>query len=509
MLVNVYSHNFSVQDVEPRFEGVIKKFTRQMVEYERVADPVTGSAIMKSVRTYAVSPIEKNIIRFHISLYEDFLLAIKNHPDLINTTSIVEHKCYLKDAKPARFKIKNIHQPRDYQAVLIEQACLMKDNNFIITLPPGAGKTLTAMHILSRLKTLTFVIMRGGYLDRWIPDLEKTFDLSQGRLLTVRGQTDLINLMEMQEDGVLECDIIMSTIDTLAGFFKEYDKFPHIRHRYPFKPHEIFQKLGVGCVLFDEGHQNPHKAMRVFCNTHVPLTITLSATLTTKDQFKNNIYKLMYPEHKRHDAGYKNVYIGVNALMYKMRSLKGIKTTGWQGAYSHVNFEQSLLRSQNRLTLSGYLGLVKYSIDLKFMKDYRPGTKCLIFFATKKMCDKAVKYLSEKFPQLKTVRYISGDKMAVLEQGDLIVSTVLSAGTAVDIVNLRTSIMTTAIDSQISNEQSIGRTRPVKDYPDITPEFCYFVCLDIPKHMTYHHNKREVFKGNVKYHIEVSLPYAA
>lgn len=509
MRIDVYSHNFSIQDIDPRFEGLIRKFTRQTVEYERVPDPTTGEVRLMAVRSYAFSPIERDLIRFHITLYNDFIQTIRNHPDLMANTTIVEHKCFIKDAKPAQFKIKNIHTPRDYQDILINQACRLEDNNFIITLPPGAGKTLTAMHILSRLKTRTFVMMRGGYLDRWIPDLEKTFDLSNGKILVAKGQTDLINLMEMEEDGVLECDIIMTTIDTVASFFKDYFQYPHVRGRYPFKPHELFQKLGVGVVLFDEGHQNPHKAMRVFCNTHVPLTITLSATLRTKEPFKNNIYRIMYPESKRHDAGYKNVYIGVNALMYKMRSLKGIRTTGWQGAYSHVNFEQSLLRSNNKITLAGYLGLVKYSIDLKYMKDYRPGTKCLVFFATVNMCDKAVKYLQAKFPDKKVVRYVAKDKMKVLEEGDIIVSTVLSAGTAVDIVNLRVSIMTTAIDSQISNEQSIGRTRPVKAYPDITPEFCYFVCMDIPKHMTYHHNKRDTFKGSVKYHTEITLPYAA
>ena len=69
--------------------------------------------------------------------------------------------------------------------------------------------------------------------------------------------------------------------------------------------------------------------------------------------------------------------------------------------------------------------------------------------------------------------------------------------------------MTTAVDSQIANEQSLGRTRPVKSYPELTPEFCYFVCVDIPKHMQYHRNKKQVFNGLVKYHTEITLPYAA
>lgn len=509
MKINVYSHNFTVSEVDPRFDGIIRKFTRQTVEYEKLTDPTTGSTYLSAVRSYAFSPVERNIVRFHITMYDDFIGLISNHPELMAKVSIIEHKYTMDQAADAKFKLIHLHEPRDYQAVLIKHSVETPDNNVAITLPPGAGKTLTAKHIIHRIKKRTFIMMRGGYLDRWIPDLEESFDLKNGKLLVVRGQADLINLMETAEDLLLDADVIMTTIDTVSNFLKDYEKHPHLRSRFPFKPNELFQKLGVGVVLFDEGHQNPHKAMRVFCHTHVPLTITLSATLTTKDPFKNNIYRVMYPEHKRHDAGYKNVYIGVNALMYNMRSLKGIRTTGFQGAYSHINFEQSLLKPQNKMTLAGYMGLVKYSLDLKYLKDFRAGTKALVFFATKKMCDHAVKYLTAKFPQYKVVRYISGDKMKVLEEGEIIVSTVLSAGTAVDIVDLRCSIMTTAIDSQISNEQALGRTRPVKSYPDITPEFCYFVCIDIPKQMQYHQNKREVFRGLVKYHNEVTLPYAA
>jgi len=110
------------------------------------------------------------------------------------------------------------------------------------------------------------------------------------------------------------------------------------------------------------------------------------------------------------------------------------------------------------------------------------------------------KYLQKKFPTLVIGRYVSGDKMSVFEESDIIISTVLSAGTAVDIKNLRVGLMTTAINSQQSNEQTLGRTRRLKDWPDVTPEFLYFVSTSIDKHVRYHEAKVSAFSGKVLYH---------
>jgi hypothetical protein len=124
----------------------------------------------------------------------------------------------------------------------------------------------------------------------------------------------------------------------------------------------------------------------------------------------------------------------------------------------------------------------------------------LVFCGTVKFCTLVQKYLQKKFPNLVIGRYVSGDKMSVFDDSDIVVSTVLSAGTAVDIKNLRVGLMTTAINSQQSNEQTLGRTRRLKGWPDVTPEFLYFVCTSIDKHVRYHDAKIEAFKSKVLYH---------
>lgn len=503
MRVDVYTHHFSISEMSRiEFEDVIA-FTKPFLEYtlERIQTSKGPKIVQKLSKTYCFSNHDNSVFNFHISS----LGAFVNQFDLNKGFKLVKHSYELKDAAKAKFNVKKLFEPRDYQEKLIKQCTETDSNNIAITLQAGGGKTLVAKHVMNILSVRTLIVMKGGYLDRWIPDLEESFKLRKGELLTVRGNRDLRNIMEMNEYNELNANIIMTTIDTLANYFQEYSKTRLNKELWSYSPTDFFKKMGIGLVILDEGHQNPHKVMRVFSHTHVPRFITLSATLETTESFKNKMYEAMFPYKDRIDGGYKNVYIGLNTLFYNIENMRGIRYTGYMRNYSHVNFEQSILK-RNGVT-KRYLGLVKYAVDMLFMEDYKPKTKCLLFFATVAMCDKAVKYLKEKYPKLKISRYTSADKMSVMDKADIIVSTVLSAGTAVDIINLRTTIMTTAINSQISNEQSLYRTRPIKDYPDITPTFNYFACNNIERHLDYHKSKLDFFKGKVKYHNTITLPY--
>jgi hypothetical protein len=121
-----------------------------------------------------------------------------------------------------------------------------------------------------------------------------------------------------------------------------------------------------------------------------------------------------------------------------------------------------------------------------------------------------VERFKKKYPEFDTVRYVGSlnDPYDELLECDIGVTTIGSGGTAIDLANLRVSLMTTAIDSRQSNEQVLGRTRRLKDFPEIVPEFVYFVCRDIEQHIKYDNNKRDFFKGKVVEHgIEISGVY--
>lgn len=360
--------------------------------------------------------------------------------------------------------------------------------------------TFLTKYCMNELSVRTVCFMKSSYIDRWIPDMEKTFNFKRGEILNISGSKSLSALMYMALNGELaKVKLIFISTNTYTKSINEYEQYG-VTERFPIPPGEFFSTLNIGMAVLDEGHQFPHQIMKLFCYTHVPKFVTLSATLDTMDAFMTKIYELMYPRNERCNGDYYDVYINVCAIKYQLNRPKALRWKGFGGAYNHNTFEASLMQGKNRVELKNYLDLIKWVVDDKFVKVMEKGQKMLVFCGTVKLCTLVQKFLQKVFPQLTVGRYVSGDKMTVFDHSDLVVSTVLSAGTAVDIPNLRLSLMTTAIDSQQSNEQTLGRTRRMIGWPELTPEFLYFCCTSIDKHIRYHTNKEEFFRGKVLYH---------
>jgi hypothetical protein len=112
------------------------------------------------------------------------------------------------------------------------------------------------------------------------------------------------------------------------------------------------------------------------------------------------------------------------------------------------------------------------------------------------MCEDAMYYYKQMMPDLKFAKYNQGDSLVDALGADVIIATLQKAGTAIDIPNLTTVIMTVAIDSIQSNLQALGRLRDLKKLygSDRVPTFVYLACMNITKHMAYHKSKKELMK---------------
>jgi superfamily II DNA or RNA helicase len=110
-------------------------------------------------------------------------------------------------------------------------------------------------------------------------------------------------------------------------------------------------------------------------------------------------------------------------------------------------------------------------------------------------------YLTERYTQLypdKVVnRYCEQDPFENLTEADIIVTTVISAGTAVDIPNLRVVVQTVCISSSVANIQTLGRLRKLvgKD-----TRFCYLYAENLNKQRQYHQRRLELYSARVANH---------
>lgn len=405
---------------------------------------------------------------------------------------------YSKDLK---LRVKSIEPSRVAEATCISvdhPSKLYVVQDFIVT-----HNTYIAQYCMKELRHRTVIHFKGGYVERWKGDLEKTFAFKRGELLIVRGTKDMIALQTMALEGSLKAQVIIITTGTMREYFKNYEESNGRSGTYPIKPLDFYPKLGIGFRVGDEIHQEFHNNYRIDLYTHIPKSLSLSATMNASDPFKNKMYAIAYPINQRHDGGGYDAYIAVTAVLYHLNEETNLRYMGAQG-YSHVQFEESVMRSP--VLLKSYFKIIERLVYDRFVGRFEHGQKMLVFCATVDMCTRLTERLKRMHPDFNVVRYVGSlnDPYDELLESDIGVTTIGSGGTAIDIPNLRVSLMTTAIDSRQSNEQVLGRTRRLKDWPDIEPEFIYFVCQDIDQHVKYHFNKRDFFKGKVVSHGEVN-----
>ncbi|MNL20999.1 hypothetical protein D3C87_1422720 [compost metagenome] len=95
--------------------------------------------------------------------------------------------------------------------------------------------------------------------------------------------------------------------------------------------------------------------------------------------------------------------------------------------------------------------------------------------------------------------HVAGCDYKKLVTYDIIVSTPKSCGTGVDIPNLRETFLCVATGSEKDAVQIMGRTRPLKGWPEHTPRLNVLVCNNIPQHLRYMDGNKEVFSKKARY----------
>lgn len=498
MKIDRYSHCFSITECSELDHPIVKSFCKRLQLFETVYED--GEKKYKATTVFASATKSRDEYRLHINLFDDFmgLLRAKSIVPIINI-----HEAVFSDIQKVVFIPKDLPPPREHQPPLIDYIC-SEESSPVITLQTGLGKTYTTLCAMHRLGIRTAYIMKSSFIERWEPEVCKRFKMKSKDIMIAKGMTSLMSLLEMVIDGEVNPKCIFITTTSITDYIKHYEEYG-ISDRTPYHPVEIYDILKVGMAVLDEGHIAPHQIMKIFTYTHVYKFVTLSATLETKNRFINEMYALMFPLDKRNNGGIYKVYIGVRSIYYNIENIKKYHFRSFMG-YSHTTFEKSLLLGRNRGGLKNYLNLIKWSIDDIFTRIYQPKMKMFVFCSTINMCDTVKTFLSKVYPNWTIGRYCQKDTQAVFDTSDIIVTTLGSGGTAVDVPNLMASLCTVAVDSQISVEQVLGRTREPKDFPGQTPIFAYFTCRDIEAHMRYDNNKRDLFKNKVVFHATTNAP---
>lgn len=491
--VTMYSHHFSVDRLTPRGRALVNIFAKNYVQYGWESSQ--GQSHRVALRVFAAATDDRTSYRFHINTLGDFREFLFNNLIEGELVEFVTHP--IKPGKVVDLNIYPKWTARDYQIPIIEYLCKPEPVSKFVDLGTGLGKSFISMKAMAEFGKRIAVIIKPTYIEKWVDDIVKTYDIAHEDTLVIQGSAALMALLQMAKDGQLTAKVLIFSNRTFQNWVTAYEKYGNelLLMGYACLPHQYGEFLDIGVRLIDEAHQDWHFTFKLDLYTHVERSISLTATLINKDPFLNKTYQIAYPTSSRYTGAARDKYINAHAVNYRFDRPDKIRTTEFgRNTYSHAAFEKSVLRSPK--TLNNYLKLIDYVIDIGFMACTRKEKKVLIFAATISMCTHITEFLKAKYPQYDVRRYVGEDEYSDLMDSDICVSTLGSAGTAVDIPNLTNEILTTAISSVQSNVQSLGRLRNLPDNHQV--EFHYLVCNDIQKHLDYDREKKEMLEKRAK-----------
>ena len=340
-------------------------------------------------------------------------------------------------------------------------------------------------------KATFLLVVRPMFMDKWVIDVKKTYKIKDEEIAVVAGGDALRNLLLLYKEAKPFKAVIISN-KTIQNWYKDYEMFEDdtLKVGWSCRPEEMCHHLGAPILNIDEAHMDFHLNFKITSYTHCVTKIDSSATMLPDDPFIKKVTNTVYPvSDKYQPLGY-NKYIATHCIYYHLEQPEKIRYhDGFN--YSHTLFEKSIRKIpdiRNRY----YSMICNYISEYFLSENYKVGYKCLVFCASIDMCTELQSFISKNFPQLRVTRYVEDDEYDSLINMDICVSTVLSAGTAVDVDMLSTVFMTTALSSSQSNTQALGRLRVMKD--GHTPEFYWFSCADIQKHLDYTKKKIDLFK---------------
>lgn len=386
------------------------------------------------------NPIDKNS-----STYYEVYFRINNDVFWEANNPVYENRLRIVDIVP-------LPEPQNCTCIYVNSDDhLYVTKNFIVT-----HNTFISISAATILQHPTLIIL-GRLIEQWYDNILEYTDVTKDDIYVVKGFPTLSNLWKMVDNGFRPKFIIFST-RTLYQYAVEpkeaYCTLPNYK--------KLQEKLGIGVLIHDETHLDFYANTCIDMCSNIKHNIFLSATYMRSDFYGRKIFDLVFPPTLRFGDQFTTKYtiahIGryhLDIPYYEHRRFRVVK------GYLHSLYEKYLLTHKTYLRYFKQ-SVIKPLVEKFYLEKKKDGQRLLIICQTKEFTIELTNYLIENSCKLSISAYFSGDStygnQSILTS-DIIVSTIKSSATGIDIKNLKTCINTVSYKSEPQTAQSFGRLR--------------------------------------------------
>lgn len=497
--LDVYSHGIRISRFDQHIRDILATFARRYAQWGLV--PTGGGRFQRQMtKVFALATKARTEYFFHRACLNEFLEHCRYNGISPEVIQRIDHPLYEGD--DVEYHWVSPKQPKPFQ--LADCAFFMQPEPVVKVLAAqtGQGKGLASLWFLKEYGKRAAIVIKGMYLDKWKAESIELLGLKPGELLLVRGSKSLKALLDMfveRSEAAERVKVIIISASTYRAYMEAYCEYGHAfkDSGYPVAPMDFFKTLGVGVRLIDEVHQFFHFNFTMDCMTHVPKSISMSATLESGDRFIDKLYALIFPPQTHAPVPEWSRYIDVVLIGYAFANPPLIKYLNVMGQYSQTAFEKSILRYP--MVLKNYIKMICDLTETQFLEGRQPGQKLAIFCGLRKMVERVLAALKVRHPALKIGRFIDVDPDSVLLESDIIVTTLQSCGTARDIPGLKVVLNTIGLNKMDANQQLVGRLRQLRGWPEETPRFIYLYDRANGKHTTYMQDLPNKLSGKIRH----------
>lgn len=373
-----------------------------------------------------------------------------------NIKAIVDKNC---DKYTIHDDIKLKYMPRDDNQKQALKFMIGKEeyhantykSQLSLNLNTGVGKSYVSIATIAYTGITSAIITSSiGWLDQWKDYITEYTNIKSNEIYLISGIGTIHTILKK---NISKYKIYLMSHMTIKSYGDKYgwDKVG-----------ELFRYLNIGMKFYDEAHLNYDNIMSIDFHTNAYKTYYVSATPARSDRSEDFIYKLSFknvPSIDLFDAE-KDPHTKYIAIKYSSHpSAQIISQCRNRYGLDRNKYIDYVVRQPN------FYIMLRYLIDLIMKHE----GKALIYIGTNNAIKIVRDWIITEYPELYNnvgiyTSIITSNKEQQLEK-KIILSTTKSCGAAMDISNLKmTILLAEPFSSQVIARQTLGRTRNDNTY---------------------------------------------